>query len=314
MNDKVSIILDLLEEKLIRKPDNSKLIENIANIYNKRLNHPIHDSPNYMINMIKDKNRFHFYQNIINSIPKSSSVFEIGAGVGSLLFQLIEQDIQTIESCEANSINYNFLKTIIEEKSLSNRVKLYPTKSYDLNIDNDFDKKFDFIIQELYSNNLFAEGILEITKNAKRFLAPKGRIIPGEVKFFALPLKINFENFEQGKHLKFNTLDYYKKRIIPFSINLNIDDRANPIELFHIDLNTNFKMSDKYILEKKDFYKFNSLLLYFEIIDGEFSLSTFDTNKLKTKTHWTPQVYVYDAKETHQLVVQYHRNYLRITN
>lgn len=175
-------------------------------------------------------------------VPGKSVVVDVGAGTGFLSFvaqSLGAKECWLIESGEVLS-----LARALGERNGMERCHYVHKNSYDVTQE----LKADIVISETLGNHALEESIIEILRDAKRFLAPRGIMIPSHITQFVAPVvsrrlydEINVWDrvgygldFSEAKRMSQSAM--YVKTILPSDISpLPSDTRT----LEKIDLRTN---------------------------------------------------------------------------
>lgn len=302
----------LLFEALDRK-ENIQTREKLHKLLKKRIKSVLSFSSNYMLGMLKDDERNKYYQKLLKDKVKEKSVLEIGTGIGFLATLIAKNGAKKVVSCEGDSYLYQIAQKVINENNIDN-CELISGTSFDL--DKSYEGQFDYIVHELFSNNLFSENVLTTLKDAKRFLKPNGKILPGRVKLWAIP--VDADAYVKSIHLsdscgvnlsKSDEL-FFEKPIVLSDKSLvkTFEDDAQLI--FDIDFNESFSLEGREVVDFP--YEQNKgLLFYFSLedIEGKMNFSTFSK---EYQGHWKPVVFISSGKKNKELEIIYQLNMLQV--
>tara|TARA_B100001971_G_scaffold215193_1_gene260053 strand:- start:140066 stop:141133 length:1068 start_codon:yes stop_codon:yes gene_type:complete len=310
-------LLESLEEKLKTHPDDLGTAKSIAKFYQK-LNPAINHATNYFIKMYQDKNRNLFYKELAQKNTQNKDVMEIGTGLGLIAYYILQTKPSYFMTCELNRHSFLKAEEFFKTNNLLDKLVLLNKSSFEIFYPEDTEKKFDFIIHELFASNPFAEGFLPIIMNAKRLLKTQGKFLPGIFKLKAIPVNYINHQFDGVKNeLKQLNLDcynnYYENQLISLDQNIEITTKANSITVFEIDLNSDFKLNDQFILKKDTLAGFDGLIVYFQAIEGDMILSNYnDEDSNYICDHWGSSIFVLNNKHLKNIEFQYDRTKLEI--
>lgn len=245
-------------------------------------------------------------------VPGKSVVVDVGAGTGLLSF-LAEKygakECWLIESGEVIS-----LARVLGERNAMKQCHYVHKNSCDVRQE----LKADIVISETLGNHALEENIIEILRDAKRFLAPKGVMIPSHIAQFVAPVvsrrlydEINVWDrvgygldFSEAKRMAQNAM--YVKTILPSDISPLPPDTKM---LESIDLRANNDSIRSRTIE----WTFGSDATVYgyalwwecELIPG----ITLSTSPHNTPTHWE-QIYLpvldpIKVNERERLILQY---------
>ncbi len=145
------------------------------------------NAPPIHIAMLNDRFRTKRYLSAIEkTIKPGDVVVEIGTGSGVLAMAAARAGAKHVYTIEGTSIA-RIAEKVFAANGLADRITVIEGWSTRV----DLPESADVLISEILGNEPLGEGLLESTKDAvARFLKPNGRMIPSEIRLFALPLTL----------------------------------------------------------------------------------------------------------------------------
>lgn len=135
---------------------------------------------------IADTRRNQSYQAAISAQVKAADrVLDIGSGSGILAMMSARRDAK-VTAIEWSDLIYT-AKENARRNQLAERIEFVQADARNFYTD----QKYDVITHELIGAYLWDENLLDILKHAKEhLLAPGGKIIPGQMKLFLVPVQL----------------------------------------------------------------------------------------------------------------------------
>jgi protein arginine N-methyltransferase 1 len=159
------------------------------------------DAPPIHIAMLNDRFRTGRYLTAIKEVVQPGDVVvEIGTGTGILAVGAAKAGAQQIYTIEGTSIA-RVAEKVFAANGVADQIRVIEGWSTRV----DVPERADVLISEILGNEPLGEGLLETTQDAvDRFLKPGGRMIPSEIRLYALPLTlpddlVSEQVFEQSK-------------------------------------------------------------------------------------------------------------------
>jgi len=137
------------------------------------------DVPSYYFHMVTDHSRHAAYEEAFRrAIKPGDLVLDIGSGTG--LFALIAARLGArVVTCDANPVVARTVGEIVAKNGYSDRIKVVPKQSSDLQIGVDLERPADAIIWDNLANNVISAGALSTFENAVKRLGVAGaRVVP----------------------------------------------------------------------------------------------------------------------------------------
>ncbi len=115
-------------------------------------------------------------------VPGETTIADIGAGTGFLSFLAMR-----LGAKHAMLVEYSDMLMTAKKLALRNHID-HCTFVHKHSMDLKTTEKFDIVLSETLGNYALEESIIESVEDAKRFLKPKGLIIPGMIRQFLCPV------------------------------------------------------------------------------------------------------------------------------
>lgn len=259
----------------------------------------LNSSPGYLKGMLKDKSRNSFYESIIKNNVRDKKILEIGAGAGLLALFCEKYGAKEVTALEANKEVYEVAKKTLKKNNCA-KARLKNMLSFELGPEEE--GKYDLIVHEIFSNNAIGEHCLPVILDAKRFLAPEGRIIPGRLICYGAPVKAHgareklFIANEAG--FDFSAVNNLSRnRFHPMNKNAQalLEGAGRPFELFSFDFNQDFSLSGSRRITRHELGDADAFLFYFVIEEEREKLASFSHADARVASHWSPLLWPIEA-------------------
>ncbi|CAH1112663.1 unnamed protein product [Psylliodes chrysocephalus] len=152
-------------------------------------------------NMLQDFVRTYTYQRaILCNLEdfKDKVVLDVGAGSGILSFFAAQAGAKRIYAVEASTMAH-YAQKLVEANNLTSSIKVIPGKIEEVELP----EKVDVIISEPMGYMLYNERMLESYLNAKRWLAPTGKMYPSRGDLHIVPFTDDALYMEQYSKANF---------------------------------------------------------------------------------------------------------------
>ncbi len=309
------------------KNDDSEIIKKFQQLYfsafkndrltfsaNKMFHRKIHNAiPFWHIEMLRDQERNDFYYKAIKAGVKNKTVFEVGSGFGYLSLLCAELGAKHVYTCEENPIIYNYAVKFIKENQLESKITIFNKNSQKLKLKKDLAEKVDIILSEIFSADIFSEGLLRSLEDAKRFLKDQGRFIPEKLNLIENYLQLENDNKDENELTKFLRV-VLLQRLHGVQWELKKHKVLSKKKITSIDLSKcheSFILNHKLNLPKtKEKAKDVFFVLSFEIVSGKNkynSLGEYDTDSTR---HWSKMSSLIDLaiNNKEELTLIYEKN------
>lgn len=241
--------------------------------------------------LLGDANRNRaFYRALEEHITPDSTVLDIGTGTGIWAIAAARLGARRVVAIEKDQMLIPIIKSLTRENGVEAKVEVVKGDSRKLKLG----ERFDCIISETIGNQAFEEDIVSIMIDArKRFLKPKGVLIPSSVGLIATAAHIKkpYKKMAAGVPVKaayFETLNLNIPIVLLNKSRLKI--LSKPETLIEADLTTIKSPLDmsKMVARWKisDLSQVNCFALWAELtLTKNERLSTVDTS------NWSPVIY-----------------------
>jgi protein arginine N-methyltransferase 1 len=144
-------------------------------------------APGEHVAMLDDRVRVQAFLSALEQIVEDGDVVvELGTGTGILAVAAAKAGARKVLAIEASGISKS-ARLLIEENGVDDRVEIVCGWSTGI----DLPEKANVFISEMIGNDPLAEGILELTIDArKRFLEDDATLIPARISLFAAPVDL----------------------------------------------------------------------------------------------------------------------------
>jgi len=134
--------------------------------------------------MVNDLSRGEKYLEAMRAkIRPGDIVLEVGTGAGLLTCLAAKLGAKHVYTVEQSRILYRVACKTVEQNGLSDKVTLINANSRDLKAIGAIKEPIDVFVTETIGAQGLDEGIINVFKDVKPFLAPNARIIPETVQF-----------------------------------------------------------------------------------------------------------------------------------
>ena len=144
-------------------------------------------APGVHVEMLDDRARVHAFLAAIERVVEGGDVVvELGTGTGVLAVTAAKAGAKRVIAIEASGISET-ARRVIADNGLGDRVEIVRAWSTGAGLP----EKGDVFVSEMIGHDPFAEGILELTIDArKRFLSDHASFIPARIILFAVPVDL----------------------------------------------------------------------------------------------------------------------------
>lgn len=116
-----------------------------------------------------------FYDALALNINENTIVLDIGAGGGLLSMIAAKLGAKNVFAVESNDILAQYLRLVIQQNNLSNKITVINKISHELILGIDIPERVDLIVTETFDCGLIGEGCLNnISHGKENFLKPNG--------------------------------------------------------------------------------------------------------------------------------------------
>lgn len=142
----------------------------------------------YHYRLLSDRMRTRAFKNAINHIVKpGQSVLDIGAGTGFLSFLCVKAGAARVYAVEHDDV-ISLARLAAHTNKMDSKVYFLKRHSTKIKLP----CKMDLIVTETIGNSGLDEGIVASVIDArKKWLKPKGRIIPSSMELYAAPVELS---------------------------------------------------------------------------------------------------------------------------
>jgi precorrin-6B methylase 2 len=260
--------------------------------------------------MLNDRTRTSsFLAGIEEVVTTGDVVVDIGTGTGVLAVAAARAGAKHVYAIEASEIARS-AEVVFEANGVADRITLVRGWSTRTTLPN----RADVLVSEIIGNDPLAEGVLEVIMDArKRLLKPGARLIPSQVRVFALPVALprdermkhvvveeSLANWRSWYGIDFSPLVQVRNDTLPaFYVKPQRariwETLGEPILLKAIDFG-DFKypisLDNTTTLEVNTTGKLDGLLLYFELELGPTTRLSTAPAQADRNNHWRSPVWM----------------------
>jgi len=266
-------------------------------------------APGVHVEMLDDRVRVHTFLSAIEEVVQDGDVVvELGTGTGVLAVGAAKAGAKRVLAIEASGISES-ARRVIADNGVGDRVEIVRAWSTGAGMS----EKGDVFVSEMIGNDPLAEGILELTIDARRrFLADDARFIPARILLFAVPVDLPDEvlrkrtfteealagwEAEYGigfSALRAATADVWERFIEEPPIVANWPWLSRPVQLLEIDLGTvespDVDASATVTVEREGVA--SGAVLFWKAEMGDGSVLSLDPRTADVANHWLTPVWV----------------------
>lgn len=157
--------------------DPNELFPEVQNLY---------EFPSVHADMVYDEHRVHAYEDAIRrSVREGDVVVDVGTGTGLLAFLSLRAGASRVHAIERSAV-IESARRLARDNGFTDRITFYHADSLAVTLP----EEADVVVSELIGHAAFEEGMAEALFDAnRRFLKPRGRMIPQGVTLFAAPVE-----------------------------------------------------------------------------------------------------------------------------
>lgn len=151
--------------------------------------------------MLINRERNQFYNDLIKENCRDKTVFEIGTGSGLVAALCIRHGAKKVICCEENPLLAMAAQALFKRLGIENKIQLISKRS--TLIATEEIPAVDVILHELFASDPFREEVVPTLIDAQRFLKPDGIFLPEKIQLLyqpirghELPEKIEFDGIE----------------------------------------------------------------------------------------------------------------------
>ena len=139
-----------------------------------------HGVPKWHFSLMRDHGRNRAYEAaLLRAVRPNMRVLDIGAGTGLLALIAARAGADQVVSCEVNRAVADAAAEIVALNGYSDRVRVVPKLSTDLDVGVDMVGPADLVVSEIVSNEMLHEGVLPVMEDTvARLMKPGARMIP----------------------------------------------------------------------------------------------------------------------------------------
>ncbi|MEM7173965.1 MAG: methyltransferase domain-containing protein [Bacteroidota bacterium] len=166
-------------------------------ITHKRMQYLRENIPDWHFPMLNDKQRNKVYDEAIGKVVNGKIIMDLGTGSGLLAMMAARGGARKVYAIEQNARLCQVAKAIIHKNGFEDVIHIIQKPVDDLTQD-DIPLSVDVIITEIFDAGLLGEGCLKSIQKAKKFLTPKGLVLPKKAKIMGV---LRTSNELRAKHL-----------------------------------------------------------------------------------------------------------------
>lgn len=177
--------------------------------------------PLWHLEMLKDENRLHFYNQVIKENVKGKIVLDVGSGSGILSHLAVKHGAKKVYSVEMMPVFQDVYSVLMEKNISEGKAKLIQKDAKDLTTQDFDDGLPEIVLHEIFGSNVFAEDIVQVfqTMDYNNILTNVSKFIPEHFKLLAegiicdaeieIDYKVNdFEGYPLSKLTKLGMKDH----------------------------------------------------------------------------------------------------------
>jgi type III protein arginine methyltransferase len=209
-----------------------------------------YDVPRWHFSIVRDSARNAAYDGALRrNVQHGMRVLEIGAGSGILAMMAARAGAGAVISCECNHAVAAIAAEIVALNGFSDRVKIVPKHSRDLEVGKDLDDLADVLVSEIVSNDLLGEDVLGCMENAiGRLTQRNASIIPSHGS-----VRISLAHYDKLQRKRIGIIhgfDLAPLNCLARRIDLAVGDesltlRSEPEDLFTFDFSSGGPFDDR---------------------------------------------------------------------
>lgn len=263
----------------------------------------------FQADMLNDEARTSaFVTAVRDAVRPGDVVVEVGTGSGVLAVTAAKAGARRVYAIEAGAIA-DVAEAVFQDNEVGHRVRLVRGWSAEARLP----ERADVLVFELIGDGPLDEAVIEVLLDARqRFLKPGGRIVPGRLRIFGLPVSIPPEHLAWPA-LSEDAVDRWRQRYqVDLTSLLGFARRSEPVFYARWQKASEWLgVGEPGLLADLDFYSvsqarlsktvqcdvrqpafLNGVLLYFELdVTPTVTLST-SPREGGTHHHWLHEVYV----------------------
>jgi len=266
-------------------------------------------APGVHVQMLDDRVRVHAFLSAIEHVVQDGDVVvELGTGTGVLAVAAARTGAKRVLAIEASGIAKS-ARRVIADSGAGDRVKIVRSWSTGA----DLSEKGNVFVSEMIGNDPLAEGILELTIDARRrFLADGARFIPAKILLFAVPVELPDDVLRKRTFTEDALTDWEAEYGIGFSAlgpaTADVWERylekppvvadwpwlSRPVQLLEIDLGTvespDVDAPVTVTVEREG--RANGAVLFWKAEMGDGAVLSLDPRVADATNHWLTPVWV----------------------
>lgn len=266
------------------------------------------------LRMLNDKARsLAFQQAIRQTVTEQDIVLDIGTGNGILAATAVLCGAKHVYAVERTDF-IEVARAVFKANGLEDRITLIKGDSTEITLP----ERATVLVSEIIGNDPFQEGILRTFNDAKkRLLTPDAKIIPQDIRVFALALQCDEEkyhsnrltpealaNWQQWYGIDFSAfLEFYNKDELTRVTRPSADARnwkllSSPVELARLCLHDpdNKIETIEQTLTMTAAGDLNAVLVYFETTLCDGVTLSMHPNQVDASNHWVSPLFFADRE------------------
>ena len=266
-------------------------------------------APGIHVEMLDDRVRVNAFLSAIEHVVQDGDVVvELGTGTGILAVAAAKAGAKRVLAIEASGISES-ARRVIADNGADDRVEIVRSWSTGAGLP----EKGDIFVSEMIGNDPLAEGILELTIDARRrLLVDDARFIPARILLFAVPVDLPDDvlrkrtftedalagwEAEYGigfSALRAATADVWERFVEEPSVMANWPWLSQPVQLLEMDLATvespDVDVAATVTVERDG--QASGAVLFWEAEMGDGSTLSLDPRTVDVANHWLTPVWV----------------------